>query len=297
MRRVPLFPIIVRAAFAVAMVLAVLIVLPGVSSGSSDAVLDAKRKAAAQLLRDGKAADCLALLNEVVATDDTLYSDHMLMAHANEKLGHVADALPHYRRVIDLLPVASTNREERAAYQEAEKKVRQVDPLSGKLDVVAEEYQKKLDGLEREALAARNMPALERIFRMRGLAWTADKVKGRGFTEVFANTAWQPTDIELKEKQTYRIRAAGSWHIQGETPKDPQIECTANGTNRRKNSDPPFIMGQLAGRVGAKLFPLGEDVTFISPGTGPLMLIEYDVGDASRIHNKGSMQVLITPQQ
>lgn len=296
MRGVPLFRVIVRNVFGIALMMTALTLHPNVSAASSDAVLDAKRKAAAQLLRDGKAADCLTLLTEVIAADDTLYSDHLLMAHANEKLGHAADALPHYRRVMDLLPPASTNREERAAYQEAEKKVKQGDPLSGKLDLVAEEYQKKLDALEREALAARNMAALERIFRMRGLAWTADKVKGRGFAEVFANTTWQPTDIQLKEKQAYRIRAAGSWRIQADSAKDPQIECTANGTNQRKNNEPPFTMGQLTGRVGGKLFPLGEDVTFISPGTGPLLLIEFDVIDSYRTHNKGSLQVLITPQ-
>ncbi len=296
MREVPFFPVIVRSLLATGMVLLTLMVCSNKSSASSDAVLDAKRKAAAQFLREGKANECLALLAEVVASDDTVYSDHLLMAHANERLGHPADALPHYRRVLDLLPVASTNRDERAAYQEAERKIKQGDQLSGKLDAIAEEYQKKLDGVEREAVAARNMAALERIFRMRGLAWNADRLKGRVFVEVLANGAWQPTELELKEKQTYHIRAAGSWRIQGETSKDPQIECTANGTSKRKSDQSQFLIGQLAGRVGAKLFPLGEDFTFVAPASGPLQLIEYDLGDAYRTHNRGSVQVLITQQ-
>lgn len=296
MRADSYFRVAAKMVCGVALLLAVLILQRHGSAASSDVVLDAKRKAAAQLLREGKAADCLSLLTEVVAADDTLYSDHLLMAHANEKLGHAAEALPHYRRVIELLPTASTNREERSAYQEADKKIKLVDPLSAKLDAMGDDYQKKLDGLEREALAARNMTALERIFRLRGMAWNADRIKGRGFAEVSANGGWQTTGMELKEKQTYRVRAAGTWRIQGATAKDPQIECTANGTDKRKVPIAVAIVGQLEGQVDGKFFPLGEDVTFVSPGSGPLTLIEFDVDGSARLHNKGSLQVLITQQ-
>ena len=81
----------------------------------SDAVLDAKRKGAAQLLRDNKPADALTLLREVVAVDDTLYSDHLLMAHACDKLGQGPEAVRQYHRVMELLPASPVNAEERAA--------------------------------------------------------------------------------------------------------------------------------------------------------------------------------------
>src|SRR5437016_4623190 len=66
---------------------------------AADAVLDAKRRAAAQLLHDGKPAEAIALLEEVTKATDTAYADHLLMARASEKLGQTSDALRHYRRV------------------------------------------------------------------------------------------------------------------------------------------------------------------------------------------------------
>ena len=49
---------------------------------ATDALADAKRKAAAQLLREGKTADAISLLKEVTAVDDSSYTDHVFLAHA-----------------------------------------------------------------------------------------------------------------------------------------------------------------------------------------------------------------------
>src|SRR5438105_8311054 len=120
-------------AFA-ALLLTCLTFRPSPARAAADAVLDAKRKAAAQLLKDGRPADALALLGEVTAADDTFYADHLLIARAHDKLGHAADALRHYKRVLDLASPNAQSSEERQARQEADKRIKQLDPQGGKID-------------------------------------------------------------------------------------------------------------------------------------------------------------------
>src|SRR3954469_5354629 len=84
------------------------------ASKAADAVLDAKRRAAAQLLHDGKPAEAIALLEEVTKATDTAYADHLMMARASEKLGQTSDALRHYRRVLELISSAPRDNEERS---------------------------------------------------------------------------------------------------------------------------------------------------------------------------------------
>jgi hypothetical protein len=281
-------------AVGVAGLVVVVVVMLGQASGAAanDAVLDAKRKAAAQLLKDGKTADALTLLGEVTKTDDTFWGDHLMMARACEKLGRASEALHHYKRVLELTPGAPAAADERAARQEADKRVKQLDPMGGKIDAVVDEYVRKLDTLEREAIASRNMAALERIFRLRGMIWEAEKVKDAGFCEVQAHGEWQTTGLTVKEGQTYRVRAAGTWSVKGERGL---VECTAAGTKERADASVSYRMGQLLGQVNGKQMPLGEDVTFTAPASGMLMLIEGDLGESYRTANKGSLQVLIAP--
>jgi hypothetical protein len=170
--------------------------------------------------------------------------------------------------------------------------VKQLDPMGGKIDAAVDEYLRKLDALEREAIAARSMAGLERIFRLRGMTWEAEKVKEAGFCEVQAHGEWQTTDLTVTQGQTYRVRAAGSWWIKGEKGL---VECTAAGTNERFDPAGTHRMGQLLGQVNGKQIPLGEDVTFTAPASGPLLLIEGDLGQSYRTGNKGSLQVLIAP--
>ena len=289
----------IQSVLGIALLLTALCVRPTWTAAASDGVLDAKRKAAAQLLRDGKAADALDLLTEVVAVDDKLYSDQLLMARACDKLAQPADALGHYHRVLELLPATPGNADERAARLEADKKLKQIDPISGKIDSVVDEYQRKLDTLERDAIAARNMPALERLFRLRGMTWQADKAKDRAYVEVFADLShgtWQHSGLEVKERQSYRVRAAGTWQIQGNSGPQSRITCTASGTDQRKTADWPYRIGALQAQIGGKLITLSEDAVFSAPASGELLFIESDVDGPIREHNKGSLQVLITPQ-
>jgi hypothetical protein len=262
------------------------------SAGPSDVVLDAKRKAAAQLLRDGKVTDAMTILTEVIAADDTLYSDHLLMAHAQDKLGDSAEALAEYRRVLELLSPNPANPDERKARQEADKRVKQADPMAAKIDLAVDDYLRKLDALEREAIAGRNMAALGRIFRLRGMTWQAERVKDRVVAEVAAKGDWQLAGLELRGGQTYHVRAAGTWRVRP-GGAGALVECTAGGPTQNRKPAYAGVCGQLMGMVDGKQFGLGEDKVFTAPTSGPLQMIEIENNSGDRANNKGSLQVMI----
>jgi hypothetical protein len=284
------FPFRFRAITCVLLLMAIGSITP--LRAASDAVLDAKRRAAAQLLKDGKPSDALALLGEITSVDDSSYNDHLMMARANEKLGHVNEASIHYRRVMELLASSAGNPDERAAKLEADKKLKQIDPLAGKVDAIVDDAQKKLDVLERDAVTSHNMTALARIFRLRGSMWQAEKVKDRGYTEVSSELRWQSSGFELKEKQSYHLRAAGTWRIAGVKASDGMIECTAAGSDKRDDLS-GLRNGQLVGQVKGKRIVLGEDVVFTAPASGTLELITYDITDNVLHKNRGSIAVLV----
>ena len=271
---------------------AALALRPG-NLAAADAVLDAKRRAAAQLLHDGKPAEAIALLEEVTKATDTAYGDHLLMARASEKLGQTSDALRHYRRVIELTSASPRDNDERTARAEADKKLKALDPLGTKFDETVEDFYRKLDALEREAISARNMLALERVFRTRGVLWQAQGRRDHGYCEVFANGVWQDAGLDVRAGQTYRVRAAGTWRVKGKG--EALVECTAAGMTER-DANSYGRMGQLLGQVANKMYPLGEDASFTPEASGRLMLIEDDEGASFRAKNTGSVKVLIQPK-
>ena len=274
-------------------VLLLLLILPlRAVRGATDAVVDAKRKAAAQLLKDNKPADAITLYNEVIKADDTQYADHLQLARAHDKLNHSAESNLEYRKVLDLSNSSSTNVDERAARAEAERKTKLVaarDVVSGKLDSTVDEYLKKLEGLEREAIQTRNMPALARIFRYKGATWNATGHKDRGYLEVAPNIAWQKTSVEVRQGMVYHVRAAGTWNVYGANPAPS--EMTALGTGKRDSFG--YVAGSLVGQVNGKPFQLGEDASFTAPANGILELMEEELNQADRVRNKGSISVLI----
>lgn len=80
---------------------------------AADTLADAKRRAATELLREGRAADAVAMLQEVVRADPTQYKDHLQLARAYDKLNRPADAAEAYHRAVDLL--AAGKGDDRAA--------------------------------------------------------------------------------------------------------------------------------------------------------------------------------------
>jgi hypothetical protein len=261
-----------------------------VGSARADGVLDAKRKAAELLVHDGKYADAVTLLGEITAVDDSGYNDHLLLARAYEKLGQGNEAIRQYKTVLALLPGSPSSAAERAARQEADKRLKVLDPMGAKLDGAVEEIERKLAALESEALAARSMPAVERVFRLRGALWQAERRTDHGFCEVFANGAWQDSGLDLRAGQTYRIRAAGTWRVRGKN--GARVECTAAGTDEAPGN---YIgrIGQLEAQVGNKFHILGQDATLTPEVSGRLMLIANENDQKDRLKNTGSVQVVI----
>lgn len=275
---------------------ALLVPLRGLSA-VPDAVNDAKRKAAAQLFKDGKSADALTLLTEVTKADDTSYADHLMLAHIQEKLGSTPDALREYRRVIELLPGSPSKPDERAARNEADRRVKMMDPMAGKVDSVVEDFQRKLDALEKDAIAARDMVALERIFRLRGKSWEADHLKDRGVIEIQANQGWQSIPIEIKAGTRYHFRAAGTWRVHAKQGSNATVLVTAAGiSGAAPMGDWSALPGQLICSNGIKSYAIGENQLIVLPTGGSLSFLCNDYTMTPRTDLSGSVQLLIYPE-
>lgn len=124
------------------------------------------------------------------------------------------------------LTVGATGAEEKAAHLEAERKVKSLDALSDKLEQADQEYLKKLDALEKEAEGAKNVAAVDRIWRMRGAIYRGEGREDRAIFEVDPSIAGgQATDFKMMTGHRYFFRSRGSWR----TSAGPAIECTATG--------------------------------------------------------------------
>jgi tetratricopeptide (TPR) repeat protein len=290
----PLPPARVTCAIALLASLGLSLLLTPAAS-RADALLDAKRSAAEKLLHDGKYDEGIALMKEVLQQSDSGFNDHLLLARAYEKTNQPAEAIKEYKRVLALVPGSPTAAAERAARLEADKRLKVLDPVSPRIDAAVDEIERKLDGLERDAITARSMSGLERVFRLRGALWVADKRPEHAFVEVMANGVWQDAGLDVTAKHTYHVRAAGTWRIKGNgNGGQPLIECTAAGTDKR----PPNGFGkrgQLLAMVNGKPYPLGEDAHFTPEASGKLQFIVNDDTAADRAHNQGSVQVLVDP--
>ena len=265
--------------------------LLGMHSGwspAADAILDAKRKAAAQLFRDGKFTEAVSLTREVLSADDSACSDHLLLARAHEKLGQSAEAIRQYKRVLDLVPASASRPDDKTARAEADKKLKLLDPLGTRVEALTDDVLRKLDGLEKEAVSLKSMSGLERIFRLRGHIWAAEHRDDRTYYEVLAKGEWQDSGLVAKAGQSYHVRAAGAWQVKG------SYTCSAHGTTEMPLPPNYGRVGQLLGIVGGKVYVLDEDALFTCEATGPVFLLcNDDIGQAGRVKNTGSLHVLI----
>lgn len=272
-----------------------LLASPGARAAAADAgVLDAKRKAAAQLMHDGHYNEALALIGEVTAADDKQYNDHLQLARALEKLSRSNEALREYKRVLELTSAGASG-DERSARQEADKRVKQLDPSGVKIDAAVEDFQRKLDALERDAAAARSMSSMERLFKLRATLWQVEGRKDRIGLEVSSKLAWQDTGYEVREGMAYRVRGAGTWKTRA-MDNSKYVETTANGIPNSPVTNQGH-RGQLCGRVGGKYFILGEDKVFVAPASGHLELLSNDDEAGQRKVDTGSIMVLIEPKE
>src|SRR5258705_8799935 len=176
----------------------------------ADVVVDAKRRAAAELLRDGKLSEAISLINEVLNSDNTNYRDYLLRARAYDKLNKASETVESYNRVLELLANSAGNAEERQVKAEADKRIKVLDAQINKIRGAEDEFLKKLDILEREAIAARDIPAVRRIFRLKTGVYKAGGRRDRAGIEVVMAQAWQNSEFVVKAGVTYRIRAVGT---------------------------------------------------------------------------------------
>jgi hypothetical protein len=280
-RRMGSLVVIVLSAVALAPI------APSPARGASDPVTEAKRKAANDLMRDGKTGDAIALLQEVMRADPNQYKDHLMLARAYDKQNKPEEALEAYRRVLDLPGGA----DDRAVKMEVERRLKVLDGQSAKIQAAEDEFMKRLDALEREAVAARDMRALSRVFALKGGVWNARGRKDGGGAEVAAANEWVETNMVVHKGRRYRVRAAGTWGIFGGS------QCTADGLpNGPTNGQ--GALGTLLGAIDTApgFIPLGTDRTFVAAATGRLRLISNMNTAADRAKNTGRIYVLIEPE-
>jgi tetratricopeptide (TPR) repeat protein len=253
----------------------------------ADVVVDAKRRAAVELMRDGKVSDAVSLINEVLKADNTNYRDYLLRARAYDKLNKASDAVESYNRVLELLPNSSGGAEERSVKAEADKRIKILDAQVIKIRNAEEEFIKKLDVLEREAIAARDIPAIRRIFRLKGGIYKAGGRRDRTGLEIVMAHGWQNTDFVVKAGVTYRIRAAGTFQIR------PGLESTADGTGTQSGNG-VGALGMLIGQVEGKAdyIKLGSSARLTPEQTGSLTLL-LNSTSAEEAKCSGGVTVLI----
>lgn len=257
---------------------------------ASDAIVEAKRRAANDLIRSNKTADGIALLREVVALDDKNFRDFLALARAHDKLNATADALAAYRKVLALVPVDAKLPEERSARGEAERRVKVLDQQSAKIDAAVEEALRKLIALEKEAETARATSSAERLYRIHAAILQADARPDRGGAEVPATRfEWTNTNFNVQKGKSYHVVCKGMWRL-GPRPTD---ECSADGLPNREYNGRPLgtIVASISG--GASEFTaLGRDSTFVAPTTGLLIVNCWEKGEDKK-DNSGSIFLLI----
>jgi tetratricopeptide (TPR) repeat protein len=180
-------------------------------AAESQTVLDAKRDAVKKMFKDGKYPDALSLLNEIISSDGSTAKDYLMLAHIEEKLGHLSDCKAAYRKFLEL----STNPkdlEERSGRSEAEKKLKSMDAMTPKIDSALEAFSAKLDQLEREAVSSRDPDAYDRIFRLRGNLIRAEKPANAAYCEVNAtNMVYTTSEMKVNKGDKLHIYARGTW--------------------------------------------------------------------------------------
>jgi tetratricopeptide (TPR) repeat protein len=264
--------------------LALLLLLPA-SLRASDGVTEAKRHAAAELVKQGKNTEAIALLNEVIKVEPDNYKDHLALARAFDKLNKTPQAVTAYRRVLELA------NQDRPARLEAERRLKVLDAQGIKIQTAEEDFLKKLDTLERESIAARDMHAVEQVFRLKAGVWAAQGRKDATGFEVQASGEWQVCPLVVRQGASYHLRAAGTWQIAGLNP------CTADGLRQEAQITGGSIGCLIVAVVGhtTQYQAVGSDGHFVALASGHLTFICNMKTAAERKTNTGAVYVLIRP--
>lgn len=263
----------------------VVTLLAAVAQGG-DAITEAKRKAAADLMKEGKTADAIAMIGEVIKADPENYKDHLLLARGSDKLNKGQEAAEQYRRTLAIM--TATSIDDRLARTEAERRLKVLDVLMNKIQTTEEEFLKKLDQLEREAIAAKDERAVERVFRLKGGIWKAQQRSDVGSCEIRPDLDWQMSGMKAKPGMTYFIRAVGRWTILDEP------NCTADGlVNQQASGGNVGCLVVAVAGVPQKFSFVGSQGQFTASSSGELMFLANVREQKDRSKNNGRITVII----
>jgi hypothetical protein len=253
------------------------------ATGGAEALTDVKRRAAAELMKEGKVAEAIGLISEVIKAEPENYRDHLLLARAYDRLNKGEMAAESYRRVLEL----PGGNEDRAAKAEVDRRLKVLDARTAKVQVAEDEFLKKLDGFEREAVAAKDMGAIYRVFALRGGLWNARGRKEGFGVDLPATAEWLDGGGVVYKGVKYRVRVAGFWTLDG-------VRCTADGTDERPaTAHGPY--GCVAASVigGPRYERFTTDSTFVAPATGRLVFISNTATKPERDNSSGRVYLLV----
>ena len=257
-------------------------------SPAGDALLDAKRDAAAKLLKDGKTADAQKLYEEIIAEDDTQWSDHYALGKLYDKAGKTSDAVAAYQRTSKLLKNRARTQAERGALSESEKRLKNLDEVTAKLEVAAAEFYARLTQLAKEAERAKNAEALEQITELQDAIILSTNVGRRLAVTVNANAGWIDTGLDVETGWELLLNANGEWSAQG---TNAAYRCNADG-RASAGLHNGLPVGALVGKVGesGSAFMVGTRVRLMVKNPGRLFLACNDAGPQD---NQGSLDVTV----
>lgn len=104
-----------------------------------------------------------------------------------------------------------------------------------------------------------------------------------------SNVLWVDTEVNLKAGQHFRIQASGRWSNTGPPALGPD---GFKGFLFQGTVLPSADLGSLIGRVGDRMFPIGESLVGTSPVSGRLFLSINDTPDTFA-DNQGTLAVKI----
>lgn len=267
--------------------LAIALLIP-LAPAAGDAVLDAKRSAAAKLLKDGKAADAQKLYEEIIAQDDTVWSDHYALAKMYDKAGETPKAVEAYQKTVRLLKGNAKASAERSALADAEKRIRILDELSDKLEAVLERFENELKPLARDAERGKNAAVSEKIESIREVLAVVSSKSEQLKVTVEAKAEWVDTGVDVVPGKTVTFRASGVWNtLNGNS----NFSCDADG-RAAAGQVGGLPIGTLIARVGltGAPIPVGVRRTISFSASGRLFLACNDEG---RRDNVGHIEVLL----
>jgi hypothetical protein len=188
--------------------------------------------------------------------------------------------------VAQLVPSPATA-DERSARQECDKRLKVLDAQIAKIRALEEDALKRLNVLEREAIAARDEPALRRVFRFKGGIYASRRdTRAAGF-EIRGSEGYVSSGVVVEPGRIYRIRAIGRVRL------TPAVECTADGTDAVKPIGETPAGMLLATNPGfPDHFRIGVNCRFEPKRKGELHFLIMD-GGLERLDNTGGFTVLI----